>query len=179
MKWKALVIPFVLGVTLCACASAPLKVPVLGDAALLAGRWDGQFKSMDGTRSGTIMFDLRPGQDTAYGDVLLVPREWALQHRPWEDRAEMHAHPELIAISFVRVSGNVVRGTLEPYRDPMCGCRVRTVFDGVLRNDVIDGTYETRHVETHAVHGGTWTVRRSRPYADTGVDGHHAIGKTK
>ena len=181
MKVKALAIPALLGLTLCACATVPMKVPVAGNTSALAGKWNGEFRSADGARAGSIMFDLRAGQDTAHGDVLMVPRDWKLQHNPVEDRnaTQSHPHPELLAISFVRVSGNFVRGTLEPYRDPVCGCRLHTVFDGELKGAVIEGTYQTYHVDTHEKREGTWMVKRSAAYADAGVDRNHAVAKAK
>ena len=178
-KVKALAIPAILGLTLCACATTQLKVPVAGDAAALAGKWEGEFRSADGMRAGTIMFDLRAGKDTAYGDVLMVPRDWSIQHNPSDERRAPHSHPELLAISFVRVSGNFVRGTLEPYRDPICGCRMHTVFDGEVKGNVIEGTYQTFHVDTRDRRDGSWSVRRSVPYADARVHGNHAVAEAK
>jgi hypothetical protein len=109
----------------------------------------------------------------------MIPSDWNIRHNRTDDRAIPHAHPELLAISFVRVSGNSVRGTLEPYRDPVCGCRVQTVFDGRLNGDVITGTYETFHVDTQDRRDGTWTVRRSAAYADARVDGDDAGRKAQ
>ncbi|HEY0305364.1 MAG TPA: hypothetical protein VGC44_10330 [Longimicrobiales bacterium] len=180
MKIKSLLIPALLGLTICACATVPRKVPVAGNTAALAGKWEGEFRSADGMRAGSIMFTLRAGQDSAYGDVLMVPNEWSRQHNPQEGRAESpHPHPELLAISFVRVFGNHVRGTLEPYRDPVCGCALNTVFEGELKGDVINGTYRSLHVDTRETRNGTWLVRRSGTYADARVDRNHAVGEAK
>jgi hypothetical protein len=179
MKMKSLAIPAVLGLTICACATVPSKVPVVGNASALAGRWEGEFRSADGTRAGSIMFDLRAGRDTAYGDVLMIPRDWNVQHNPQDERNTAHSHPELLAISFVRVTANFVRGTLEPYRDPICGCRLHTVFNGELKGSLIEGTYQTYHVDTREKREGTWTVKRSAAYADTRVDSNNAVAKTK
>ncbi|HEY0672712.1 MAG TPA: hypothetical protein VGD27_10610 [Longimicrobiales bacterium] len=180
MKWKTIAIPIVIGVTLCACATAqPTPVPVTGNTAALAGKWEGEFVSNDGTERGTIVFDLQAGKDTAYGDVLMVPREWRGLHNPWERERAEHAHPELVAIRFVNIMGNTIRGTLEPQRDPVCGCTLRTVFDGTLRGDAIDGIYRTTHLNTGETRDGTWKVRRSAVYADARIDRDHAVGKAQ
>jgi hypothetical protein len=178
MKIKALVIPAVLGVALCACATTQLKVPVAGNARLLAGRWEGEFRSMDGRRTGSIRFELRAAQDTAVGEVLLIPAE--LEKQNLQGRHEPgRVAPELIGIRFVMVRDDLVRGTLEPYRDPVCGCRMHTVFNGTLKGAVIEGTYRSYHVDTRETHDGSWRVRRSATYADARVDSDHAVGKAQ
>jgi hypothetical protein len=176
MKYQALLIPLVAGVTLGACATTQLKVPVGGDVSVLAGRWEGDFSSRDGRRTGSIMFDLRAGRDTAYGDVLLVPEGLQRQN---QTRDDVHVAPELIAIRFVMVRDDLVRGTLEPYRDPSCGCRLHTVFSGTLKGSIIEGTYRTYHVDTRETHEGSWLVRRTGTYAHTRVHRDHAIGEAQ
>lgn len=177
MKLKALIIPVVLGVAICACATTRLAVPVAGDASRLAGRWEGEFRSSDGRRTGSIVFELRAGRDTAYGDVMLVPAE--MQRQNPAGREHTHVSPELIGIRFVFVRDELVRGTLEPYRDPVCGCRMHTVFSGSLKGSTIEGTYRTLHVDTREVHEGAWLVRRSGAYADTRINGDDAIRKAQ
>lgn len=86
-----------------------------------------------------------------------------------------YVSPGLIGIRFVFVRDELVRGTLEPYRDPACGCRMHTVFSGSLKGSTIEGTYRTLHVDTRGVHEGSWLVRRSGAYADAGIHGDDAI----
>ena len=164
MRTRIVVIAALLGVLLCACAAVELKLPVRGDASVLAGRWEGEFASLDARRRGSIMFDLRAGRDTAYGGVLLVPAELERQH-PQDKRGGTHVAPELISIRFVMVRDDLVRGTLEPYRDPVCGCRMHTVFNGMLKGSTIEGTYRAYHVDTRETHEGSWLVRRAGVYA--------------
>jgi hypothetical protein len=174
----SILIPLTL--SLCAaCSSAPLKVPVLGNTKLLAGRWEGEFRSDDGVRSGFIQFAIQAGQDTAVGDVLLTARSFNWSHVPDYDPRRAQPAVEVIAIKFVTISGNLVRGTMAGYTDPLCECKARTVFDGALLGDTIRGTYRTYHPELHDSHDGVWSVRRSAVYANPRVNGNHAIGEAK
>jgi hypothetical protein len=143
-----------------ACAFNPATVPVLGavpDVLELAGQWSGEYWSLDSGRSGSIVFRLEAGADSAIGDVLMIPTG------RWHDHPDgRHPTSEYLSIAFVRVSGGRVRGVLEPYRDPSCGCLLDTSFEGELRGDAIDGTFSSRHVETRARQEGRWRVRRTR-----------------
>ena len=69
---------------------------------------------------------------------------------------------QVLAIHFVRKVGGNVHGTLDPYRDPECGCQVITTFDGDFTNSTtIQGTFSTvPSVAGGRVSGGTWTARR-------------------
>src|SRR5437588_10362709 len=51
-------------------------VPLAGarsDIAALAGRWEGEYSSEATGRAGSIVFELKPGDRVARGDVLMVP----------------------------------------------------------------------------------------------------------
>lgn len=142
-----------------ACATTAPPVPVRGapgDIAALAGEWSGDYMSMETGRSGRIHFRLDQDADTATGDVLMLPTEAPSHRHP----GDVHPASEYIPIAFVRVSGDRVRGTLGEYRDPVCGCRLATTFDGLLRADTIAGTYTSRHIEGGAVQTGRWQVTR-------------------
>lgn len=145
---------------LAACAFRPPAVPVLGDTgdlARLSGEWSGEYWSVDSGRSGSILFRLAAGSDSATGDVLMIQQGQAVH--PHAD--DQHPMSEYLPITFVRVAGSQVRGVLEPYRDPNCGCLLDTSFEGVLGGDTIAGTYRSRHVETGTVQDGRWRVRRT------------------
>jgi hypothetical protein len=139
-----------------ACAMRAASVPVVGAASdidRLAGRWAGEYWSVESGRSGSIAFDLTAGEDTAAGTILMIP----------SDRPHPHVeHPasELIGITFVEIRGGAVEGLLEPYRDPDCGCRLITRFEGTLRADTIAGTFTSRHVEGGSIVRGQWRVVR-------------------
>jgi hypothetical protein len=150
-----------------ACASPPAPVPVVADTAdllQLAGEWEGYYSSPAAERQGNITFALEAGRDTAYGDVLMVPRGWSRPLGLAEDPAAAARDapiPATLRIRFVRVEDGRVSGTLEPYRDPDCGCAVYTTFVGMLRGDVVEGTFTSR-LAAGPLYKGTWLVERKR-----------------
>lgn len=158
------------------CAGHPPPVPLVGsvrDIAALAGEWAGDYSSDETGRSGSISFLLTPRGDTAYGDVIMIPRNLGQPLRAWaKDDAggaavtaeAARARPVPLTISFVRVQGNEVSGTLAPYRDPQCGCALATRFVGWLRGDTISGSYFSSHERSEAEAHGRWqVVRKGRP----------------
>ena len=155
------------------CAGHPPPVPLAGslrDIASLTGEWTGEYSSDETGRSGSISFVLTPRGDTAYGDVIMIPRNLGQPLRAWaKDDAGGAAgaertRPVPLTISFVRVRGNEVSGTLAPYRDPECGCALATRFVGWLRGDTISGSYFSSHERSDAEAHGRWqVVRKSRP----------------
>ncbi|NIM51967.1 MAG: hypothetical protein GTO22_22440 [Gemmatimonadales bacterium] len=150
-----------------ACSTAPGPVPVVADQAellQLAGEWHGNYDSPVVDRHGTIIFKLEAGRDTARGDVTMVPRGWTRPLGPAEHPAAAARDapvPEVLRIRFVRIEYGVVSGTLEPYKDPDCGCAVYTTFTGRLLGDVIEGTFVSRPAHGPA-YEGTWRVQRKK-----------------
>ncbi len=150
-----------------ACASQPGPVPVVADAtdlAQLAGEWSGYYTSPEVERHGSIVFRLEAGRDTARGDVVMIPRGWVEPLGPAENPAAAARDaptPEVLQIRFVRVEGDVVSGTMQPYRDPDCGCAVYTTFTGKLKDDIIEGTFVSRPGHG-AAYRGSWQVVRRR-----------------
>src|SRR5260221_12957470 len=54
-------------------ASTPIAVGGVPSAiASLAGQWDGQYRTVDGGRRGTIKFDLAKGDSLATGNVIMA-----------------------------------------------------------------------------------------------------------
>ncbi|HEY6157759.1 MAG TPA: hypothetical protein VIV88_09900 [Gemmatimonadales bacterium] len=154
---------------LSACAGHPPPVPLAGslrDIAALTGEWTGDYSSDETGRSGSVTFMLTPRGDTAYGDVIMIPRGLGQPLRAWrKDDAGGPADPErsrptTLTISFVRIQGNEVNGTLAPYRDPECGCALATRFVGWLRGDTISGSYFSSHERSEAEAHGRWQVVR-------------------
>ena len=149
------------------CAATPEPVPLVGgreDVDRLAGEWSGSYDSWDTDRHGSIVFSLETARDTAFGDVMMVEREGAVDYvGDYESvtiRQRMPSPPRVLAVRFVVVSGDRVSGTLEPYRDPECGCQLRTVFEGTLDGDTIEGTFVSEHLESGRLDRGRWTMRR-------------------
>ena len=150
-------------------------MPVVSDSgsiAALVGDWAGEYSSDDTGRSGSIMFQLASEKDTAYGDVVMVPRSRQVQI-PGQERpgaaVRVPAASEPLTIRFVRVDGGRVSGTLAPYIDPDCGCSVITTYEGTFTDpDTIEGTYRTRGVgPVHQPAAGRWKVSRQHSKTTT------------
>lgn len=150
-----------------ACALNPAPVPVTGAAAdvnALAGEWTGEYRSVETGRSGSILFTLQSGRDTAYGDVIMVARESGMTHDDAMRVATARRQAnQVLTIRFVRVSGSTVTGTIEPYPSPDCNCQLITVFRGELRGDRIEGSFRTHHSDHETVaQQGTWWATRTK-----------------
>jgi hypothetical protein len=153
----------VLSLAITACALNPAPVPIVGDSwgiADMAGEWIGDYRGPE--RSGTIVFRLEAGHDTAFGDVVMAPRLTLGRTDP-----EVHSTylprdtPRTLFIRFVRVEDNQVSGIMEPYRSPDCGCVLSTAFTGVRRGNRIQGTFVTHHSEcSMPPERGTWWAER-------------------
>lgn len=152
-----------------ACASTPQPVPLSeeqADIQTLDGEWIGEYHAYDPSdRSGTILFRLQAGQDTARGDVLmhLGGRETAemipMTTDPWADVAE----DQILTVTFVRAAGGAVHGQMDVYNDPVCGCEIRTTFTGRAKGNLMEGTYTSVHVNGADRTVGAWRVVRSFP----------------
>jgi hypothetical protein len=150
-----------------ACAGTAPPIPVGGspaDIAALAGQWTGDYDSPAAGRSGSIVFTLSAGADTANGDVVMLPRVWnspAAGVKPGGPQTPP-VTAQALSISFVRASDGHVTGRLDPYHDPDCDCMVVTTFDGRLKGDTIEGTFVTTNNEKAAPRRGTWKVSRKK-----------------
>jgi hypothetical protein len=151
------------------CSSAPAPVPVAGapsDLGLLAGEWGGEYRGETSGRSGSIVFKLSAGADTAYGDVVMIPRERNPKHLPSQDPSvglPFARAPEVLTIAFVRASGGGVSGRLNPYREPECDCVLLTRFEGQVRGDIIEGTFTSQRLDGSDRQTGAWKVTRKKP----------------
>lgn len=163
-------IPILLAaVILVGCAPTPTPVPLQADpsqVSQLNGRWEGNYSSEETGRSGSIVFTLVAGSDTATGDVLMVPSNTRvpLQPAPRAKPSQQQnlASPEVLTIRFVRFKGNEVRGELVPYRAPDCDCTLETTFTGTLKGDRIEGVFTTFGGPGPAPSTGRWQVWRKR-----------------
>jgi hypothetical protein len=169
MRYKKSIAMIALAATAVSCGWRRTPVPVISDSIsirALVGSWSGLYSSEETGRSGSIMFDLASDKDTAYGDVLMVPRNnvvapLASQH-PGMPITQAQKPGEPLTIRFVRMSGGSVAGTLAPYTDPDCGCRVVTTFAGRFTDaNTIEGTYSTQGTSIgHQPSAGQWKVTR-------------------
>jgi hypothetical protein len=157
---------------LTACATRPTPVPVIApssEMSALVGDWSGEYSSTETGRSGSIAFTLRAGNDTAIGHVVMLPKPSndAVPYSANTDRPVVRASAaqtsgELLTIRFVRMEGNQLVGTLDPYRDPEDGCKMTTTFKGEFKDaDTIEGTFTAVGSEMgHLPSSGRWKVTR-------------------
>lgn len=156
-----------------ACSSNPQPTPLSGEPAdiqSLEGEWVGEYHSYDQSgRSGTILFRLEAGQDTAHGDVLMhvTGRETAgmvpMTTDPWANVSP----DQILTVTFVRAAGGSVHGRMDTYNDPVCGCEIRTVFTGRVKGNLVEGTYTSEHLNGADRTTGRWRVVRS--FRDAGA----------
>ena len=169
MKMATLGSLAVLALVVGGCSTAPAPVPVVGapaDLGQLAGEWGGDYHGETSGRSGSIVFKLTAGADTAFGDVVMIPRERREQRLPVQDPSAglpTSRAPEVLSIAFVRAAGGGVSGRLAPYRDPECDCLLITRFEGRLGGDVIEGTFSSTWADGGQTQTGTWKVTRKKP----------------
>src|SRR5712691_6228558 len=151
---------------LSACGASRSPVPLVGastDVSALTGEWPGDYSSAESGRSGSISFTLRATDDSAFGDVIMVPAAWGRPLVPW--RQENATGPNqapastVLKIRFVRVEHGHVSGTLDPYADPQTGARLLTRFTGEVNGNMISGTYTTQ-LPSGETQSGQWSVQR-------------------
>ncbi len=136
------------------------------DVSALVGRWAGEYHSDETGRSGNITFTLQPGEASAFGDVMMIPKTPARSTVPLQNQVvgypALGSVRELLTIHFVRKDGNLVVGMLDPYQDPECYCRVITTFRGVFKDGrTIEGTFSTQGSDQISMRAqGYWRVSR-------------------
>lgn len=177
MRYNKSLAVLVVAASVAACGWRRNPVPVIsetGSIQALVGTWSGQYNSAETGRSGSIMFELASDKDTAFGDVLMVPRTQVVppltSEHPAMPITQAQNPGQPLTIRFVRVSGGAVNGTLDPYNDPDCGCRVTTTFAGRFTDsNTIEGTYSTQGPGIgHQPSAGQWKVtRQSSTTTDT------------
>jgi hypothetical protein len=151
------------GLALSACTYQGTPVPVAGDTHLLAGDWEGTYTSEQTGRSGTILFSLKAGTDSAFGDVWMMPRRAEYPSfpsgEPGNDQTP-RALPRPLRISFVDCDEGEVYGRLDPYEDPETGERVFTTFEGRLKGTRLSGKFTSLYQPSGARAAGTWSMAR-------------------
>jgi hypothetical protein len=149
------------------CAYRPTPIELQAepaDVAAMAGTWEGTYVGRESGRSGTILFTLAAGKDSAYGDVLMESA-WPSQIVAADMASgehSLHARaPHLLLIRFVAIRGGFVEGMLEPYVAPDCQCTVNTVFRGYRDGERISGDFTTRG-PMGLLQKGKWNARRTK-----------------
>ena len=149
------------------CAVTHPPVAALGATADLAGVWEGTYESPDTGRWGSLYLTISAEGDSAIGEVVMVPRAEDVAVRwdggSWRRRGVRRS--QVLPIRFVRGGGlpggpAEVVGELDPYRDPGCGCALRTTFLGEVEGDVVTGTFATEAEDPLHDAEGTWSARR-------------------
>lgn len=149
----------------CAGVWPPIRVDGRStELQALVGTWAGEYSGGAGIdRRGRITFSLSADGNVARGGVEMIPRGagWRYgQNGPWPDRHYQPPVAELLLITFVRVDEDAVTGTLDEYWDPDRLCWTKTMFFGVLRGDVIEGSFRSTSDQWVAPTIGSWRVKR-------------------
>jgi hypothetical protein len=146
------------------CTWQGTPVPVVGPTESLEGEWEGTYVSEQTGRTGSILFRLKAGTDSAYGDVVMVPvqTEDVMPPNPSQVLQPSRKMPHLLRISFVRCEPGTVAGTLDPYADPETGERILTTFEGSLRGAEFQGTFTSLYPGSGRRLAGTWSVKRTK-----------------
>jgi hypothetical protein len=164
---------FILAALAAACSSSKNPAPEIpvdaaqkSDLKALVGKWTGEYSSEANGRSGSIVFELKSGGNTAHGDVLMWPKG-SKALAPSEVRAlpedVLKTMPQILEINFVESKGGYVTGTINPYTDPDCMCQVHTTFGGSIDNDVIVGEYTIERIDNPGKRvKGQWKVTRQK-----------------
>jgi hypothetical protein len=140
-------------------------VPVEGSRAAvdsLSGEWEGTYRASGASRHGILRFSLRPGADTAHGEVeITFARSQRLYGDPPEESLP-RTPCRVLDIALVRMDRGTVRGTLAPYWDPDCGCQSVAVFEGRLTaRDQVEGSFTSRRAPDGPVLlSGLWIAER-------------------
>ena len=161
-----------LSAALIGCGWRQTPVPLAGDATsidMLTGSWAGDYNSQQTGRSGSITFELAADNSSAYGDIVMIAKPGPVQVSAAERQPGavlmQRATMQPLKIRFVRAESGRVTGTLDPYKDPDCGCTLTTTFEGVFTApDKIEGTFHSRGTDFgHVPADGKWSVTRQKP----------------
>ena len=165
---RATLRPMILILTLGVSCGAPTPagpVPLGGARAALdslTGDWEGTYRASGASRHGILRFNLRPGADTAFGEVEII---FARALRLYGDSPEEglpRSPGRVIDIALVRFDDGTIRGHLEPYWDPDCECLTLTAFEGRLTEPGrVAGTFTSRPAPNGPVQlSGRWVADR-------------------
>ena len=146
------------------CSWQGTPVPIVGPTESLEGEWEGTYSSQQTDRTGSILFRLKAGTDSAYGDVVMIPAQ-AEEVKPPTSDLVPQAHqrtPRLLRISFIKCEPGKVSGRLDTYQDPETGERLFTTFEGWQRGEEFRGTFSTLYPGTGRRVAGEWWAKRTK-----------------
>jgi hypothetical protein len=144
--------------------SAAPQIPTGGDRPSLkamVGRWEGTYTNNANGRKGTIVLEVFSEGKEAHGDILMIPPDSKIaKPSPAETLRSM---PQVYEINYIDAASGKISGTVGPYEDPDTHCQVRSLFEGLLRGETIEGTFQTVcDAGTSSNTGGTWSVARKK-----------------
>jgi hypothetical protein len=128
----------------------------------LDGEWEGTYRASGAARHGVLRFSLRPGADTAYGEVEITFAGSLQLYGDPPDEPLPRSPCRVLQIAFVRLDAGTISGTLAPYWDPDCECQTLAVFEGRLSApDGVEGTFTSRRApDGPALLSGRWVAKR-------------------
>jgi hypothetical protein len=143
-----------------------------GSTALLVGDWVGEYNSRETGRSGSIAFSMASEKDTAYCDVVMMPKVHNVrvipQDHPEVPSVKSEGMMQPLRVRFIRLGDGRLNGTLDSYTDPECNCKVTTTFEGRFTDGkTIKGTYVTQGSGLPRTNTGEWKVVRQTQQAST------------
>jgi hypothetical protein len=147
------------------CKSTESPLPVYGlssEVNQLIGKWYGEYTSSDTGRHGRIYFDLRAEADSAIGHVIMDPEAREMDDA-FDDQLLSSRLSEALTIRFVSIGEGHIVGRLDPYKDPNCGCKLDTIFEGHLNGDKIEGIFASHRDVFHLSTSGQWWVEKIAP----------------
>ena len=112
----------------------------------LAGSWEGVVEGPTETDKGRLAFDLETGRHTAVGAMKVYTKDGV----------------RIVPIERVKVEDGVFTGKTAPYQSATCNCTVNTEFRGLVKGDVIDGTFTSTMVKDgqKSERAGSWSLYR-------------------
>src|SRR5262249_14465714 len=119
------------------------------DVSLLAGKWEGTYEGSASGRKGSVSLDLTTGNRVAEGKVMM-------------NSVNDPQNARELTITFMKVGGRKLLGTITPYTDPQCNCTVETEFSGTLTGDTIAGSFSSAPQGKPKQVAGNWSATRKR-----------------
>jgi hypothetical protein len=135
--------------TSAACATNMKQIPVDADRDTrvgLAGSWEGVLEGPTEDDKGRLAFDLTTGRHTAVGAMKVYTDDGV----------------RIVPIERVKVEDGVFTGKVAPYQSKSCNCTVNTEFRGLVKGDVINGTFTSTLVKDgkESKRAGDWSLYR-------------------